>query len=144
MTWIFIGLVVVVVAAVAAVAVGNGAGLAVAQPDRPEVALPTGRLLGAADLETVELSVGLRGYRMDEVDDLLSRLAAELAERDERLVALGRLAAPATQVEVPTGVELPTQVETAGSPVHAEDSDLTGDSDFVTDAAQPAAERAER
>lgn len=98
MTWIFIGLVVVVVAAVAAVAVGHGDGLATASPDRPEVAVPADRRLTAADLADVGLSVGLRGYRMDEVDDLLARLGTEISERDALLA--GRVPAePATAVE---------------------------------------------
>lgn len=103
MTWIFIGLVVVVVAAVAAVAVGHGDGLATAPPDRPEVAVPAHRRLTAADLADVGLSVGLRGYRMDEVDDLLARLGTEISERDALLAARGP-AAPATAAEpVPAG-----------------------------------------
>ncbi len=88
MTWLYIGLVVLVVAAVAAVAVGHGDGLAVAPPDRREVSLPAGRPLTGADVAGVGLSVGLRGYRMDEVDDLLARLGAEIDERAERLRVL--------------------------------------------------------
>ncbi len=88
MTWLYIGLVVLVVAAVAAVAVGHGDGLAVAPPDRREVSLPAGRPLTSADVAGVGLSVGLRGYRMDEVDDLLARLGAEIDERAERLRVL--------------------------------------------------------
>lgn len=78
----FIGLVVVVVAAVAMVAVGRGDGLAPAVPDRPDVELPTDRPLDAADLAHLRLSVAVRGYRMDEVDALLSRLGAEIEDRD--------------------------------------------------------------
>lgn len=94
MTWLFIGLVVLVVAAVAAVAVGRGAGLSVAQPDRPEVSVPADRLLTGADIDEVGLSVGLRGYRMDEVDDLLTRLGSEIDERDRRLAELLPAAGP--------------------------------------------------
>lgn len=109
MTWLFIGLVVLVVAAVAAVAVGRGAGLSVAQPDRPEVAVPADRLLTGADLDGVGLSVGLRGYRMDEVDDLLSRLGSEIDERDRRLA---ELAAPSPPASAPAAEE---RVPVAGS-----------------------------
>lgn len=107
MTWVFIGLVVVVVAAVAAVAVGHGDGLAVAAPDRREVAVPADRLLTAADLTSVGFSVGLRGYRMDEVDDLLARLGAELTERDRRLAAAGD---PHTAVDSMEAVDSPQAV----------------------------------
>jgi len=80
--WVFIALVVVVVAAVVMVALGRGDGLAPAVPDRPDVELPTDRPLTAADLADLRLSVTVRGYRMDEVDALLARLAAEITDRD--------------------------------------------------------------
>jgi DivIVA domain-containing protein len=110
-TWVFIGLVVLVVAAVAVVAVGHGAGLAVAQPDRPEVAFPADRMLTGADLDSLGLTVGLRGYRMDEVDDLLTRLATEIDERDRRLAELAPPAAGPVAAE-PAG---PVAAEPAGS-----------------------------
>ena len=52
--------------------------LADAPPDRADVALPETPLT-AADLEAVRFSMAPRGYRMDEVDAVLARLAAELA-----------------------------------------------------------------
>ena len=36
----------------------------------------------------MRFAVGLRGYRMDEVDDVLDRLAVEVAERDARIAEL--------------------------------------------------------
>ncbi len=36
----------------------------------------------SADVDRVVFSLGLRGYRMDQVDQVLDRLAAALAERD--------------------------------------------------------------
>ncbi len=116
MTWIFIGLVVVVVAAVAAVAVGHGDGLATASPDRPEVAVPADRRLTAADLADVGLSVGLRGYRMDEVDDLLARLGTEISERDALLA--GRAPAePATAVDPTPGPASDTDPDALDDPL---------------------------
>jgi len=119
-TWLYIGLVVLVVAAVAAVAVGHGDGLAVAPPDRREVSLPAGRHLTGADVAGVGLSVGLRGYRMDEVDDLLARLGAEIDERAERLRVLE--AGPAGAAEsvgpAPTSPAAPVgELEPVGEPV---------------------------
>lgn len=61
--------------------------LADAPPDRPDLALPDGPLQ-PADVEAVRFSMALRGYRMDEVDAVLARLADELADRDRRLAAL--------------------------------------------------------
>jgi DivIVA domain-containing protein len=43
--------------------------------------VPADRALTAHDLRSVRFSTALRGYRMSEVDALLDRLAAELAER---------------------------------------------------------------
>jgi DivIVA domain-containing protein len=36
----------------------------------------------------VRFAIGLRGYRMDQVDDVLDRLGRELAARDDRIAAL--------------------------------------------------------
>ena len=58
--------------------------LADAPPDRPDLALPEGPL-APEDVEAVRFSLAPRGYRMDEVDAVLARLAAELADRDRRL-----------------------------------------------------------
>jgi len=60
--------------------------LADAPPDRPDLALPPGPLT-PADVAAVRFSLAPRGYRMDEVDAVLARLAAELADRDRRPAA---------------------------------------------------------
>jgi DivIVA domain-containing protein len=49
--------------------------------------LPEGDLT-AEDLRAVRFSLGFRGYRMDEVDDVLDRLTVELVRRDAELAAL--------------------------------------------------------
>ena len=41
-----------------------------------------------SDVDQVRFSVGLRGYRMDEVDDVLDRLAYDLEARDARISVL--------------------------------------------------------
>jgi DivIVA domain-containing protein len=79
--------VVLVLLATALVATRDEPLLADAPPDRPDLALPDGPLR-ASDVEGVRFSMALRGYRMDEVDTVLARLAAELADRDRRLAAL--------------------------------------------------------
>lgn len=78
---------VVIVLATALVAAGRGDGLAPAE-GRRRTPLPVGRRLVPADLDAVRLGVGFRGYRMDEVDELMERLRAELADRDERITQL--------------------------------------------------------
>lgn len=85
MMWVFAIVVVVVLGGVAVVAAGRGEPMAPAYDDRPDALVPAGRPLTAADLQRVRFSVALRGYRMSEVDALLTRLGAELeaARRDD-------------------------------------------------------------
>jgi DivIVA domain-containing protein len=71
----------------ALVATRDGEILVDAPRDRAEPELPADGPVGADDLERVRFGMALRGYRMDEVDALLDRLAAELRERDARLAA---------------------------------------------------------
>ncbi|MFJ9406003.1 DivIVA domain-containing protein [Streptomyces sp. NPDC101393] len=88
--WFLLIAMVVVVAAVTLVVVGggDGGGLRDAEPDRLLDPLPGDRPVDRADVEAVRLPVAVRGYRMIEVDDVLDRLAAELAERDSRIAEL--------------------------------------------------------
>ncbi|MFI9047509.1 DivIVA domain-containing protein [Streptomyces sp. NPDC053427] len=93
MFWFLLIAMVVVVAAVTLVVVGGGdggegGGLRDAEPDRLHDPLPADRPLARADVEAVRFPVAVRGYRMDDVDDALDRLGAELAERDARIAEL--------------------------------------------------------
>ncbi|WP_424211956.1 DivIVA domain-containing protein [Streptomyces sp. BI20] len=90
MFWFLLIALVVVVAAVTLAVVGGGeeAVLPEAEPERVADALPETRPVAAADIEDLRLPVAPRGYRMAEVDDVLARLGAELAERDARIAAL--------------------------------------------------------
>lgn len=83
-----------VVVGIAIVAAGHGDALADAPPDRDGALLPPRPMTGE-DVDRLRFSLGFRGYRMDEVDDVLDRLAAELADRDRRIADLEKqLAAP--------------------------------------------------
>ena len=94
----------VIVAALGAAAVvlaGRSGRQADFAPDRARFVLPD-EPLHAADVDGVRFAVGLRGYRMDQVDEVMDRLAAELTERDRRLAELGGgvpEAAPVAEVE---------------------------------------------
>jgi DivIVA domain-containing protein len=57
-------------------------------PDRPDLALPTEQFIAPRDLDQVRFTVGFRGYRMDQVDDVLDRLAREVEARDARIAEL--------------------------------------------------------
>lgn len=57
--------------------------------------VPLGSLT-AADVDQVRLEQAPRGYRMDEVDDLVGRLAQEIEARDEEIARLKGEAPPAS------------------------------------------------
>ncbi|WDF41054.1 DivIVA domain-containing protein [Streptomyces sp. T12] len=81
----------VVVAAVTLAVVGGGDGdgpLPEAAPERLQDLLPLDRPISRVDIETLRFPLAARGYRMSDVDDALSRLGAELAERDARIADL--------------------------------------------------------
>ncbi|MFH8291121.1 DivIVA domain-containing protein [Streptomyces sp. NPDC018059] len=81
---------VVVVGAVTLAVVGGGesAALPEAPPERFTDPLPVDRPLRRADVDAVRFPTALRGYHMGEVDDVLGRVGAELAERDARIAEL--------------------------------------------------------
>jgi DivIVA domain-containing protein len=86
--WLIVAGMAVVVGGAALVALGAGGSLPDAPPDRAALRLPRERPLNQADIDEIRLPMAVRGYRMDEVDDLLDRLAAELADRDGRIAEL--------------------------------------------------------
>ena len=92
--WFFGLIVVLLIGAVAVVASGRWGGMAPAYDDRPDVSVPGPASAHRGRLETARFGVGLRGYRMDEVDTLLERVAREVAERDRRIADLERAVTP--------------------------------------------------
>jgi DivIVA domain-containing protein len=92
--WFFGLIVVLLIGAVAVVASGRWGGMSAAYDDRPDVSVPARDVLTADDLARARFGVALRGYRMDEVDALLERLAREIAERDRRIADLERAVSP--------------------------------------------------
>ncbi|HET7328986.1 MAG TPA: DivIVA domain-containing protein [Nocardioidaceae bacterium] len=84
MIWFLGLLVVLVIGATAVVAAGRGGAMTPAYPDRADVLVPGDRDLCAQDLREVRFSVGLRGYRMDEVDALLRRLTTQLEAAEDQ------------------------------------------------------------
>ncbi|MBV2152155.1 DivIVA domain-containing protein [Kitasatospora sp. SUK 42] len=88
MFWVIVVAMAVVVGGAALVALGGGGSMPEAVPDRIAARLPQDRPLGKTDVDDLRLPMALRGYRMDEVDDVLDRLGAELAYRDSRIAEL--------------------------------------------------------
>jgi DivIVA domain-containing protein len=83
MTWFFAVLIVLAMGAVAVVASGRGASLGPAYDDRADVRLPADRPVTGDDLRALRFNTALRGYRADEVDALIDRLAAQLDDRSD-------------------------------------------------------------
>jgi len=61
-------------------------GLAAPVDGLPPVLLPAGA--APADIDRLRFALGLRGYRMDQVDEVLDRLRDELAAKDSRIAEL--------------------------------------------------------
>ncbi|WP_063770003.1 DivIVA domain-containing protein [Streptacidiphilus melanogenes] len=88
MFWLILVLMVLVVGAAALAALGAGGSLPEAERDRLAARLPQDRPLSRTDVDDLRFPMSLRGYRMDEVDDALDRMAAELSEREHRVQEL--------------------------------------------------------
>ncbi|MBO1413673.1 DivIVA domain-containing protein [Streptomyces sp. FH025] len=112
MFWVIVVAMAVVVGGAALVALGGGGSMPEAVPDRIAARLPQDRPLSKTDVDDLRLPMALRGYRMDEVDDVLDRLGAELAYRDSRIAELEaaahlRGAVEATSAPDPAAEPLP-------------------------------------
>lgn len=114
MTWAIAVLVVVVLGVAAAVAAGKlGEMNPVPVSDTYRRDLPDRPLTGA-DLAGIRFGVTIRGYAMDQVDDLLDRLSSEIADRDALIADL-------------------TSTPATGSPDQDRGSDGSGQGNQVTD-----------
>jgi DivIVA domain-containing protein len=89
MEWL-IAVVAVAALGVAAMAAAGGMGQMSRDPvyDTYRQDLPTSGALTAEELKSIRFGVTLRGYAMAQVDDLLDRLALEIAERDALIAEL--------------------------------------------------------
>ncbi len=85
MTLVFTLLALAVLGLVVAVALGwIGGGLDAPVSSLPDIGLPEGEV-APPDLDRLRFAPALRGYRMDQVDQTLDRLAEELARRDAEI-----------------------------------------------------------
>lgn len=106
MYWLQLVVIVALLAAVGWLAIGGGGHMSEPEPDRPDLALPGEGLLAREDVDRVRFSVGARGYRMDEVDDVLDRLAQEIEMREQRIAELeGRAPKQAASPEAESAPE---------------------------------------
>jgi DivIVA domain-containing protein len=77
-----------VVFGVAAFLTGHADGMSDEPQDLAAVGIPRDRAMTPDDVIGLRFALALRGYRMNEVDDALDRLAAEVAARDEAIRSL--------------------------------------------------------
>lgn len=61
-------------------------------PTLPPVLLPEAQDVTARDIQDIRFAVGLRGYRTDQVDQVLARLSAAIEARDQQIADLRQLA----------------------------------------------------
>ncbi len=124
MIWFWVVVLVLVIGAVAVVAAGRDNSMAGAYEDRPDRAIPAGRALTADDLQKVRFTSALRGYRMDEVDALIDRLAADLIAREQFTEAAetAETSEAAETAETSESAQPPQSSERAGAPTSADDS----------------------
>ena len=78
MMWFFAILLVLLMGGIAMVAAGRGAPMAKVYDDRPDALVPADGPLTGEHIRRVRFSLAFRGYRMSEVDALLTRLATQV------------------------------------------------------------------
>jgi DivIVA domain-containing protein len=123
MYWLQLVVIVALLAAVGWLAIGGGGHMSEPVPDRPDLAIPDEGLLARDDVDRVRFSVGARGYRMDEVDDVLDRLAHEIDLREQRIAELEGRAPDSDESPVPDFAQLHSSDNAAPE---ASDSDDAG------------------
>lgn len=103
MEW-FIAVLAIVLLGAAAIAAAGGMGQMSRDPVRDiyRQDLPD-RPLTAEDLDGLRFGITLRGYSMAQVDEILDRLGAEIAQRDARIAELSGWLRP----QAPRAPELP-------------------------------------
>ncbi len=86
MMWIlWLVVITAILLSVVLLALGRGDGLVEDEPDDVVGRLPEDRSMVASDIETLRLPLAVRGYQMAAVDEVLDRLAVELALRDAEI-----------------------------------------------------------
>ncbi|OEV26511.1 cell division protein DivIVA, partial [Streptomyces nanshensis] len=81
------------------------------------------------DVAGLRLAVGVRGYRMEQVDDVLDRLGAELAERDARIAELESALAGAQAVAMGRAEERRPEPGPVPDPAHDPSPEAPGEQD---------------
>ncbi len=129
MEW-FIAVIAVAALGVAAMAAAGGMGQMSREPvyDTYRQDLPD-RPLASEDIRRLRFGVTLRGYAMGQVDDVLARLAVEIAARDARIAELtaDSTLESAPPTELPPAGEFELTSQQSGSPTPAESDEANLD-----------------
>jgi DivIVA domain-containing protein len=122
MEW-FIAVVAVAALGVAAMAAAGGMGQMSKEPvyDTYRQDLPIGGALTAEELKNIRFGVTLRGYAMAQVDDLLDRLALEIAERDALIAELAEGATVRQRLQESTASARAAEQSTSRDPIGSAD-----------------------
>jgi DivIVA domain-containing protein len=135
MTIVLVVFAIIVVVGISLFAVGPSLRSPDDQPDREPADLPEDRSITGDDVDRVRFALGLRGYRMDQVDAVLDRAAADLRVRDERIEALEGALADA-------GLPLPpvpnVEATEAADDAEGVDGDVADDADEAPEALEVA------
>ncbi len=109
--WFWVVALVLIIGASAVIVAGRGDAMTDVYEDRPDLSVDRSSL-SADEVASVRFTTAVRGYRMDEVDAFVERLAAELRARS----------APASLNEEPTGHDHRPRTEPDGSAPEPADS----------------------
>ena len=141
MEW-FVAVVIIAALGVAAIAAAGGLGGMTKEPVRDVYRqdLPDDRMLAAAELNALRFGTALRGYAMDQVDDVLDRLAREIEERDQ-LIAQLRASQPAPD---PTARPAAPPVEGDGAELDWSQSESTEKQSESTEESSESTEESSR
>jgi DivIVA domain-containing protein len=151
MATLFLVLVVVLVLAALVFGVismlsGDDPGLSPVEPDGRARPLPNNRSLSELDLKEVRFDLGLRGYRMSQVDRVLRRTAYDLGYKDEMIAVLEAEVMALRDGRTEDAELLRKARESAANPAIAATSDAMSDAmseDGPDDPAAPADDPAE-
>jgi DivIVA domain-containing protein len=84
-SFVLLLVVLAVIGGIAVVAAGRGGAMPGPDPDRATTGTLAGDEVDRTHVDGLRFTLALRGYRMDEVDEVLDRLVDELERRDERI-----------------------------------------------------------
>jgi len=113
-----------VIGGIAVVAAGRGGSLPEPDPDRATTGTLADDEVDRTHVDGLRFTLAVRGYRMDEVDEVLDKLVDELDRRGERIRELeeqgGAPGTPAAEPDAYRPVSEPTTVDSVDEPDPAE------------------------